>query len=401
MLSLHKLSNLCIKSDSKIVLLVLDGLGGLQDNTTGKTELETSIKPNIDNLAKRSICGLCNPIGPGITPGSGPGHLALFGYNPLEYEIGRGVLEALGIDFPLSKNDIAARGNFCTTDGNGIITDRRAGRITTEKCAELCAQLSKITIKDTELFVLPVREHRFLLVMRGNQLTPNVTDTDPQKTGVKYLKSSGIESNDTQTARIINEFIEKSAHILKNHHPANMILLRGFSCIPDIPSFKDIFKLNALAIASYPMYRGLAKLVGMNIALPSTNLNESIDILSANFSKYEYFFIHVKNTDSAGEDGDFIRKVKAIELVDSLIPRILELNPDVLIITGDHSTPAILKAHSWHSVPFLLYAKWCRYDNAQQFSESGCLSGGLGIFPSIDIMPLAMANALKLKKYGA
>jgi 2,3-bisphosphoglycerate-independent phosphoglycerate mutase len=401
MIDLEQFGNLCIKTNSKIVMLVLDGLGGLPHPHTGKTELESAKTPNMDKLAENSICGLCHPISPGITAGSGPGHLALFGYNPLDFQIGRGILEAMGIDFPVTNNDVAARGNFCTVDNNGIITDRRAGRITTEKCIQLCKLLSSIKIKDVELFVLPVREHRFMLVMRDTNLSPDISDTDPQQTGKAALKCNARNSGAQFTADVINDFMGQAAYILKDRHPANMVLLRGFSGLPDIPTYDELFKLNALAIATYPMYRGLAKLVGMNICKPPADLDESISRLADNYAEYDYFFIHVKYTDSAGEDGDFPRKVAVIENVDSLLPRITELKPDVLMISGDHSTPAILKSHSWHPVPFLLYSKYCRKDGVKQFHEAACLSGGLGIFQSVDIMPLAMANALKLTKYGA
>jgi 2,3-bisphosphoglycerate-independent phosphoglycerate mutase len=401
MIDLEQFGNLCIKTSSKIVMLVLDGLGGLPHPHTGKTELESAKTPNMDKLAENSICGLCHPISPGITAGSGPGHLALFGYNPLDFQIGRGILEAMGIDFPVTNNDVAARGNFCTVDNNGIITDRRAGRITTEKCIQLCKLLSSIKIKDVELFVLPVREHRFMLVMRDTNLSPDISDTDPQQTGKAALKCNARNSGAQFTADVINDFMGQAAYILKDRHPANMVLLRGFSGLPDIPTYDELFKLNALAIATYPMYRGLAKLVGMNICKPPADLDESISRLADNYAEYDYFFIHVKYTDSAGEDGDFPRKVAVIENVDSLLPRITELKPDVLMISGDHSTPAILKSHSWHPVPFLLYSKYCRKDGVKQFHEAACLSGGLGIFQSVDIMPLAMANALKLTKYGA
>jgi 2,3-bisphosphoglycerate-independent phosphoglycerate mutase len=379
----------------------MDGLGGLPDPDTKKTELETARTPNLDSLAKKSICGLCQPVSPGITPGSGPGHLALFGYDPLKFEIGRGVLEALGVDFDLKNTDIAARGNFCTTDKNGIIIDRRAGRITTEKCRELCSILNNIKIGDCEVFVVPVKEHRFLFVLRGNGLLPDITDTDPQKTGVKPLKSEAKTTSEQNTANLVNEFIEKSMSLLIDQHPANMILLRGFSKMPAIQSMTEIYKLKSAAIASYPLYRGLAKLVGMNIVGSPADIGDSIRIVGDNYKDFDYFFIHFKETDSSGEDGDFLRKVKAIEKVDRSIPDLTGLKPDVLIVTGDHSTPATFKAHSWHPLPIILNSRWCRPDSVKKFSEKACLAGGLGIFPSIDIMPLAMANALKLTKYGA
>jgi 2,3-bisphosphoglycerate-independent phosphoglycerate mutase len=404
MISQEQIRELSVVSETKIVLLVMDGLGGLPDPKTGRTELETAGIPNLDKMAKESICGLCDPISPGITPGSGPGHLALFGYEPLKWEIGRGVLEALGVDFDLHKDDIAARGNFCTVDDKGLIADRRAGRITTEKSVELCTLLNKIEIEGIRIFVTPVREHRFLFVLRGNSLSPEILDTDPQKIGELPLQAKPRKPKSPlarHTADLINSFVSKASKVLSSRHPANMILLRGFSTMPNIPTMSQIYRLNPAAIATYPMYRGLSKLVGMKIIGAPVDINESMKVLKANFGYYDYFFIHFKETDSSGEDGDFERKVKAIEKVDKVIPQILEMKPDVFIVTGDHSTPATLKGHSWHPLPIMIFSKWCRRDAVAQFTERACLSGGLGVFSSVDIMPLAMANALKLTKFGA
>jgi len=401
MIPLEEIRQISVVSPSKIMMLVIDGLGGLPDAKTGKTELETSHTPHLDHLAKKGVCGLIDPVSPGITPGSGPGHLALFGYDPLKFTIGRGVLEALGIGFKLTKSDIAARGNFCTVNDKGLITDRRAGRITTDKCTELCTLLSQIKLKDVELFVSPVKEHRFSFVLRGNELRAELSDTDPQKTGVAPYPAKHTKITAKHTADIVNEFIIKAKGILAKHHPANMILLRGFSKLPDIPSMREIYKLTPAAIASYPMYKGLAKLVGMKIFNADSGINEELNILANHYSEHDFFYIHVKEADSAGEDGDFKRKVRAIEQVDSILPRLFNLKPEVIIVTGDHSTPAVLKGHSWHPVPLLLYSRWCRPDNTKEFSESACVSGGLGRIPATDIMPLAMANALKLIKFGA
>jgi len=401
MIDIEHIKHLSISTPSKIVMLVMDGMGGLPDPNTGKTELETAIRNNLDELASKSICGLADPVNPGITPGSGPGHLGLFGYNPLNYEIGRGILEALGIDFDICKDDLAARGNFCTVDEKGIITDRRAGRISTEKCIELCEILNKIKVPDVELFFSPVKEHRFLVVIRHKSMDEKITETDPQKVGMAPLKAVAEEKSAEFTANVVNSVVDMAKKALADHHPANMILLRGFSKLPDIPHFSDTFKLNAAALATYPMYRGLAKLVGMNVLKPPEDINAAVKMLAESFSSYDFFFIHFKETDSSGEDGNFEKKVKAIEKVDAVMPHIMDLNPDVVIVTADHSTPAVLKAHSWHPVPVMLYSKYCRTDSVKQFTESACVSGGLGRFHSVDIMVLAMANALKLMKYGA
>jgi len=401
MVPLEEIKEISVVSASKIVMLVIDGLGGLPDARTGHTELETAHTPYLDQLAEKSVCGLMDPVSPGITPGSGPGHLALFGYDPLKFTIGRGVLEALGIGFELTKNDIAARGNFCTVDDGGLIVDRRAGRITTDKCAELCKLLGQIKLEGVELFVLPVKEHRFSFVLRGKELSAELNDTDPQRAGMAPYAAKYTKIVAKHTADIVNEFISKSKVILAGHHPANMVLLRGFSKLPDIPSMGEIYKLTPAAISVYPMYKGLAKLIGMKVFGADGGIREEIKILASSFDKHDFFYVHVKPADSAGEDGDFSRKVKVIEEVDSALPQLLNLKPDVVVVTGDHSTPAVLKGHSWHPVPVLLYSQWCRSDDAKEFSESACISGGLGRLYATDIMPLAMANALKLTKFGA
>jgi 2,3-bisphosphoglycerate-independent phosphoglycerate mutase len=402
MVSLDVIRDISVQSSSKIVMLVIDGLGGLPDGKTGKTELEAAHTPHLDRLAEDSICGLLDPVSPGITPGSGPGHMALFGYDPLKYTIGRGVLEALGVGFELTKNDVAARANFCTVDDDsGLIRDRRAGRITTEKCAELSTLLSDIKIEGIELFVQPVKDHRFLVVLRGEGLSSVVRDTDPQRIGVKPNTAVAAESEAKETARIVNVFIYEARKILSGSHPANMILLRGFSELPDIPNMKEIYKLTPAAIAVYPMYKGLARLIGMKVFSVEGGIGEEFKVLNSCFSSHDFFYVHVKQTDAAGEDGNFSRKVKVLEELDSALPQLLSLKSDVIIVTGDHATPAVMKGHSWHPVPVLLYSQWCRPDNVRQFSESACISGGLGRLHSTEIMPLSMANALKFTKYGA
>jgi 2,3-bisphosphoglycerate-independent phosphoglycerate mutase len=401
MIGFEQMQRLSRTSPSKIVLLVMDGVGGLPDAKTGKTELESASKPNLNNIAKDSLCGLIDPVSPGITPGSAPGHLAIFGYDPVKYQIGRGIVEALGIDFEPKPRDIAARGNFCTIDENGIITDRRAGRLVTAKNTELCRSLSNIEVQGAGISVLPVKEHRFVVILRGDGLSPDLSDSDPQQAGLAPKKIQALSRRAESTAEIANEFVSQASRLLRDETPANMILLRGFSRRPDIPSLPEIYKLKPAAIAIYPMYRGLARLVGMEVLPPDENLREQLSRLRRNYANYDLFFIHFKSTDARGEDGNFRAKVEAIDELDKALPDLLSLNPDVLIITGDHSTPAALAMHSWHPVPFMLRSKWCRPDDVVEFSERACLSSGLGRFPATEIMPLAMANALKLDKFGA
>ena len=399
--NLDLMKQISIPSLTKIVLLVIDGLGGLPNPKTGKTELETANKPNLDQLAIKGICGLIDPLSPGITPGSAPSHLALFSYDPLSFNIGRGVLEAMGIDFDLQPGDIAARGNFCTVDEAGLVTDRRAGRISTEKCTELCQLLDGLVIEGVKLFVCPVREHRFITVFRGKGLAPEVSDSDPQQVGVAPRAIVAQHAIARRLANIANEFIAQAKTVLAKHHPANMVLLRGFSQRPHPPTMGEVYKLKPAAIASYPMYRGLARLVGMQVLETGTSIKEEFATLKQNYNNYDFFFIHIKGTDSAGEDGDFDRKVRIIEEVDNALPSLISLKPEVIVVTGDHSTPALLKGHSWHPVPILLYSRWCRPDRVGEFSESACIFGGLGRLPATQVMPLAMANALKLNKFGA
>jgi 2,3-bisphosphoglycerate-independent phosphoglycerate mutase len=401
MINLELIKEISITSPEKIVMLVLDGLGGLPDPKTGKTELETARIPNLDALAAKGICGLADPIAPGITPGSGPGHLALFGYDPVSCRIGRGTLEAVGIDVELQPDDVAARGNFCTIDGKGIITDRRAGRISTEKCVELCKLLDGMKIDGVDIKVYPVREHRFVAVFRGKDLRTELTESDPSETGKAPLEVKAEHAIARGTANIVNQFIAKAKDILSSRHPANMILLRGFAKKPQLQTMQEIYKLNPLAIAVYPMYRGLARLVGMQVAKTGTTLEDEFKTLKDNYKKYDFFFLHVKWTDTAGEDGDFARKVKVLEQIDAALPVLTGLEPDVLVITGDHATPAVFGGHSWHPVPVLICAKYCRTDAVNKFSETAFLAGGLGRISSTQIMPLAMANARKLTKFGA
>ena len=401
MVNLELIKGIARQSPTKIVLVIIDGLGGLPNPETGKTELETASTPNLDQLAAKGICGLIDPVSPGITPGSGPGHLALFGYDPVTFTIGRGVLEAIGIDFDLQSGDVAARGNFCTIDEANLVTDRRAGRISTEECTKLCQLLNGLVIEPVKLFVCPVREHRFTVIFRGDNLSADASDSDPQQIGVAPKLVTALTPQADKMASIANQFIARVKGALANHYPANMVLLRGFSQRPQLPTMGEVCKLKPAAIAGYPMYRGLAKLVGMEALETGTTIEDEFITLKQNYTNYDFFFLHIKGTDSAGEDGDFDRKVAIIEQVDRTLPQLLSIEPDVIIVTGDHSTPALLKGHSWHPVPILLYSKWCRPDQVREFSESACVFGGLGRFPATEVMPLAMANALKLTKFGA
>jgi 2,3-bisphosphoglycerate-independent phosphoglycerate mutase len=386
---------------TKTILCVLDGLGGLSRPERMRSELGSASIPNLDRLAARSEAGLTVPVGAGITPGSGPGHLALFGYDPLTFDIGRGVLEAVGIDFELGPDDVAARGNFCTLDADGNICDRRAGRIATEITAGLLKDLGAIKLPGVEILLEPVREHRFVLVLRKKGLGDAVTTTDPQITGVPPMPAKALDTASAKTAELVNQFVAKAQEILKSHATANGLVLRGFAKYPHLPQFPEIWRVRAAALAVYPMYRGLAKLVGMTALACPDGMEQQIETVRARWDDFDYFFVHYKKTDAAGEDGDFERKMHALEEFDRYVPELLNLGADVLMIAGDHSTPALMAAHSWHPVPFLLHSKFVREGHAENFNEQSCLNGSLGIFPAKDVMPLAMAHAMRLEKYGA
>ncbi|MDR3636492.1 MAG: 2,3-bisphosphoglycerate-independent phosphoglycerate mutase [Isosphaeraceae bacterium] len=388
---------------TKIVLLVADGLGGLPIEPGGKTELETARTPNLDALAAEGTVGLSTPVAPGITPGSGPGHLGLFGYDPLQYQIGRGVLEALGIGVEVGPKDVAIRGNFCTIDEEGRVTDRRAGRIPTEVCEQLVTKLrAGIKIEGVETLIEAVREYRLVVRFRGEGLGDNVCDTDPLSTGLHTLEPKAGDVASEKTAHIAAEFLRQAKAILKDERPANFLMLRGFAKFPDIATMEDVYGLKPVAIAVYPMYRGLARLVGMTVADPGKTIADQLEVAKANWDKYDFFFIHYKYTDSTGEDGNFAKKVEVIEALDAEIPKLRALKPDVLVVTGDHSTPSRMKSHSFHPVPTLLWAPaTTRPDLVTTFGERPCLQGGLGQFLAKDIMPLVLAHAGRLQKFGA
>lgn len=396
------LQQLVVPGETKIAMIVMDGLGGLPLEPDGKTELESANKPNLDRLAKRSILGLADPVAPGVTPGSGPGHLGIFGYDPMEYEIGRGVLEALGIDFPLGPNDVAARGNFCSVDASGNLTDRRAGRIPTDLNQELVKLLRMIKLDGVETFVETVKDYRFVFVIRGEGLGDALSETDPQRLGVAPLPTHALKPDSTKSAGLVNEFIARAQKLLADKKPANMIMLRGFAKHPAMPTFKDVYGLNAAAIAVYPMYRGLAKLLGMTtLPVPGEAVADEFTVLEKSWKEYDFFYLHVKKTDSSGEDGEYARKVRVIEELDSQLPRLVALKPDVIIVGGDHSTPSVLKSHSWHPVPVLVFSQYCRPDGIGEYGERACSHGSLGRLRSKELMPIALANALRLTKFGA
>ncbi len=393
-------------NDAKIIFLVLDGLGGIRNKDFPRTALEAARTPNLDALASEGQCGRSLPISEGITPGSGPAHFALFGYDPLAPEngVGRGVLEVMGVGFDLDDTDVAIRGNFATMNEKGVLVDRRAGRIPHEEGIRLCTKLRKQIreIDGVDIFIMPVREYRFGVVLRGKGLSPEVEETDPQLTGKKPLPPVARSGEAERTAKIIGEFVRQANEVLADEEKANTVLMRGISRRPAIESLHERTGLNPAAIASYPLYRGVAGLCGMELVDTGFSVREEFETARSIYNKdFDFFFIHIKKTDSYGEDGNIEGKIRVIEEVDSNLPIILDLKPEVIIVAGDHSTPCALKSHSWHPVPFLIHSDACGTDDVRAFSESECDRGSLGVFPAVKIMELALANAGKLKKHGA
>ncbi len=400
MIDFPYLADVCQHTESKIVMLVVDGLGGLPHPDTGRSELETASLPNLDALARESACGLTTPVAPGITPGSGPGHLALFGYDPVKYLIGRGVLEALGVGVELALTDVVARGNLGTVDGSGVVTDRRAGRIPSEESAPLVKLLGEIEVPGVEISVYPVREHRFVMVVAGDGVGEHVGDTDPGSEGSATLEAKALSADSRETARAANDFVAAAARALDGRARANTVLLRGFSRLPDWPNMAQAYRLRAAAIAAYPMYRGLAELTGMEVLQTGSTFAEELDTLEDVYSDFDFFFLHYKPADTAGEDGDFDAKVASLEELDAAVPRLLGLEPEALIVAGDHSTPAVMGAHSWHPVPFLVRSRLTKDQGVSGFSERSCGTGSLGRMPAVSVMMTALAHAGKLRKFG-
>ncbi len=402
---LRLLSRLARPEGGRIVLLVLDGVGDLRTAEQPATALDRAELPNLDRLAAEGALGRIVPVARGVTPGSGPGHLALFGYDPAlpETDIGRGVLEALGLGLEVGADQVAVRGNFATADADGNLTDRRAGRPPTSECRRLCAELQRAFdgFEPLAVRIEPGEGHRFVLLLGGEELSAEIADTDPQATGVPPLPPTATGQGGEAMARRVARLVELAETVLAGEPKANRILLRGFSRLPDLPSFADLYQLRAGAFAGYPLYRGVAWSCGMEVVPCGKTLDEMLPVIAEHWQRFDYLFLHVKQPDAAGEDGDLEAKAAALEAVDSALPRLLELGPDVLAVTGDHSTPAPMRAHSWHPVPLLVWGTDCFVDGAREFSEAAAIGGHLGTLPSRQLMGLLLAHAGRLAKFGA
>jgi len=394
------ISKIVQKAETKLVLLVMDGVGDLPVN--GRTPLQAASTPNLDSIASQSELGQTIPVFPGVTPGSGPGHLGIFGYDPVKYQIGRGILEALGTDVEVGTKDVVARANFATVK-DGIVVDRRAGRPATEVSSKIVKLLNSSIreIQGVRVSFYPGKEHRFVVKLTGDDLSDELTDADPQKEGRPIEWSKPLTSSANKTAEIVNELMRRIRDTLKNEPKMNFALIRGFSKYPHLPQFPEIYKLKAAAIATYPMYRGIAKLVGMEVVKTGSEIQDELESLKKCWNDFDFFYVHIKKTDSYGEDGNFEAKVKVIEEVDRLIPELIKLNPDVLAVTGDHSTPVLMKSHSWHPVPLMIRSEFSRKGLNSKFDEFECARGTLGTVQALDVMSLILAHGMRLEKFGA
>lgn len=390
--------------EKKIILLVLDGLGGLPHPQTGLSELETARLPNLHRLATVASGGRMMVVEPGVTPGSGPAHLSLFGYHPYEVEFGRGALEAMGSEFDFRRGDLAARANYATIDAHHVVLDRRAAKPSDDENRRLCAKLMKALggrVDDAEVFLLPGKEHRFTVVFRGPGLHAGLNDNDPQREGRELLPITAQCPQAEVSARLVGKFLALSRGCLRDEPKANGMLLRGFSGLPEVMPFRERYGVNAGAIAAYPMYRGVAALVGMKVLGAPKNFEEEVALLEKKYAEHDFFFVHFKGTDAAGHTGDFAEKVRQLEIVDAMMPRFEALKPEVLIVTGDHSTPCIHKEHSWHPVPTLIHSPLSLGRSDARLTERSLLVGDLGVFHATDLMPLALAHASRFNKFGA
>ncbi len=385
-----------------IVLLVMDGVGDIPDDR-GRTPLEAARTPNLDRIARKASLGRTIPIAPGVTAGSVAGHLALLGYDPMAVKIGRGPIDALGVGVDLQPGDVVMRGNFATVK-DGIVIDRRAGRLPGDTAAELCFALNaklRFKFEGIETQIAQTAEHRFVLHLRGNNLSPQITDTDPGQNGLPAKPCRANAPQAARTAEIVNIVAKAAADFLMINR-ANAILLRGAGARPHLASFNDHYGLNAMAVATYPTYRGIAAACGMELypMMPSDAhdaINFAVSALQGP-NKHQFIFIHYKNTDTAGEDGNFDAKVAAIEHLDAALKPLVDQPPDVLVVAGDHPTPVAMRGHSWHPVPLMIASKWTPGGKNQRYTERQCADGELGTIKATDVMALAMGHAKRLRK---
>ena len=404
----------------KVVLVIIDGLGDRPiSELKDQTPLEAANTPNLDYFATNGITGIMNAIDVGIRPGSDTSHLAIFGYDPETHYTGRGIFEAAGIGMELKKGDIALRGNFATVTEDLIIVDRRAGRI--ENVSKLADALNGMKIDGVRFFVKAGVMHRAGVVLRGSNLSHMVSDNDPHEVGVKVKQVKALDNTEEAkfTASVINKFLEEAHKILKEHEvnkkrrkerllEANYILLRGASKLTHFEPFEKKYKLKACCIAGAGLYKGIAKVLGMDVlqvkgatGTANTDINAKFIAAKKALAKYDFVFVHIKYADNYAEDGNVFGKLKFIEKIDDALIHLIGIKDTLIVITADHSTPCKLKAHSGDPVPIVMFGEGVRTDKVKEFNERSCMQGGLGRIKGKDLMNEILNLIGKAKLYGA
>ncbi|MCK4443355.1 MAG: 2,3-bisphosphoglycerate-independent phosphoglycerate mutase [Thermoplasmata archaeon] len=405
----------------KILLIILDGMADRPVAVLGsKTPLQAANTPNMDWFAKNGMCGQMDPIAPGVRPGSDTSHLAILGYNPHEVYTGRGPFEAAGVGLPMEHGDIAFRCNFGTIDADGTVRDRRAGRIR-KGTSEIARDLDGMPIEGVKVIFKEATEHRAVLILRGDGLSPKVTDVDPHAVGVKYHECEALEPEAGRTAEIVNEFVERSREILADHEvnkkrlkegdfPANIILPRGSGVFPHLDSLEERFGIRSAAICGVTLIKGICRVAGMKIldvdgatgGLDTDMIAKGKAAIEA-LESYDFVFLNVKAPDICGHDGDPEGKVKVAERLDMMMSFIRkELRNDVIMaVTSDHSTPVSVRDHAGDSVPLIVYGKDIRVDEVSSYDEISVTKGILGRIRGSDLIHILLDQSGRAEKFGS
>jgi len=412
----------------KAILVIADGMADRPvEGLNWKTPLEAASKPSLNQIAKTGICGILDPISPGTPPGSDTATLALLGYDALKVYTGRGALEALGSGVQVLPGDVAFRCNFATCNENGVILDRRAGRIANEDAVKLADSLQRIKLKkssNAEFLFKNTIQHRNVLSIRGPKLSTALSDSDPGKTGEKAseIKPLDNSSEARMTAKIVNELSHEFRNVLRNHPvneervrrglpSANIVLCRGVGTIPSVKPLSQIYGIRASCVAAVPLVKGVCKVVGMKVldvkgatGTPQTNYMAKARAVVQALRNSDYVLLHVKATDVASHDGNAKQKIEIIEKIDSMLGYLLDnvdLRSTYLAVTADHTTSTATGHHEGDPVPIAITGPYVRYDNVIEYGERSCAEGGLSRIRGMDLMPILMNLLGKTSKFGA
>ena len=404
----------------KTFFVICDGLGDRPIPKLGrKTPLEYAKTPNLDAIARRGIIGAMNTIDIGVRPGSDTAHMAIFGYDPHVYYTGRGPFETAGLRMEHKDGDICFRVNMGTVDDTLHIIDRRAGRI--GDTSAFARELNGMKIDGVEFFVKAGTGYRMGMIMRGKKLSTHITDIDPGHVGkgVRMCEATDDTSEAKRTAKILNTFVSRAHKLLKrmpvnidrqkNGLPqANYLLVRGAGVYPKLPRFFDKYGLRAACFAGAGLYKGIARLIGMDVVhvpgatgKPDSNIRAKVETAIKHRKDYDFFFIHFKGADSCGEDGDVEGKIAYIEKIDDAVAPLLKLKNSLVVITADHSTPCTIKSHSADDVPIVIMGDEVRDDDVHEFSERTCAKGRMGHIKGMHVMPIILDLMGIAEKFGA